>query len=234
MSMEEKGKILVVDDEPAIRKALRGTLTALGFQTDEASSGERGIELARQRQYDAVLLDSNMPGIGGLETCRILRRESPRTGILMLTVRDSEEDKIEALEAGADDYITKPFVMRELAARIRAIRRGRAPADPQEQPIQIGDLALNPGRYRVTKAGVLLRLTPIEFNLLEYFMRNPGKPIPHQVLLQAIWGPEYGGEVEYLRTFVRQLRKKIEDNPAAPSYLTTYPYIGYYFRAPGE
>ncbi len=233
--MDERVSVLVIDDEPGIRGALTTTLTAVNYRVDAASSGERGLELARRNHYDAVLLDSNMPGTGGLETCMSLRQEFPGMGILMLTVRDSEEDKIAALDAGADDYVTKPFVAGELMARLRAIQRARSHSEPLEEPIlEVGELKLDAGRHRVTKAGALLRLTPIEFALLEYLMRNAGKPVPHNVLLRSVWGPEYGDEVEYLRTFVRQLRKKIEDDPANPMYLTTYPYIGYYFRGPDE
>jgi two-component system KDP operon response regulator KdpE len=225
------GRILVVDDDAAIRRVLRNTLTTLGFRTDEASSGEQGVDLARAEFYDAILLDINMPGQGGIAACSALRRESPDSGILMLTVRDSEDDKVLALDAGADDYITKPFVMRELSARLRAVRRGRSKALPASGTLTIGEIELDPARHAVKKRGELIHLTPKEFELLEYLMRNAGIPIRHQILLQTVWGAAYGGELEYLRTFVRQLRKKIEDDPARPRYLTTDAFIGYRFAA---
>jgi len=226
------GSVLVVDDEPAIRRALRGALSALGFLADEASNGDHGLDLARRHRYDAILLDINMPGKGGIETCRELRRSSPELGILMLTVRDAESDKVEALEAGADDYVTKPFAMRELTARIRAVRRGHLAADtPATGQTQVGEISIDPERRKVTKSGVPMHLTPREFDLLEYLMRHAGTPVRHRALLSAVWGQEYGNEVEYLRTFVRQLRIKIEDDPANPKYLTTEASIGYRFAA---
>jgi two-component system KDP operon response regulator KdpE len=230
--IERNGTVLVVDDDAGIRRALRGTLATLGFTADEASNGEQGIDLARRHRYDAILLDINMPGKGGIETCRELRRSSPELGILMLTVRDGEEDKVEALEAGADDYVTKPFAMRELTARLRAVRRGHTAVDrPPTYQISIGDISLDPERRAVTKAGRPLHLTPKEFDVLEYLMRHAGIPVRHSTLLAAIWGSEYGNEVEYLRTFVRQLRKKIEDDPGNPYYLTTDAFVGYRFAA---
>jgi two-component system KDP operon response regulator KdpE len=225
------GRILVVDDDAAIRRVLRNTLTTLGFRTDEASSGEQGVDLARAEFYDAILLDINMPGQGGIAACSELRRESPDSGILMLTVRDSQDDKVLALDAGADDYIAKPFAMRELSARLRAVRRGRSKSLPASGTLTIGEIELDPARHSVKKRGELIHLTPKEFELLEYLMRNSGIPIRHHTLLQAVWGADYGGELEYLRTFVRQLRKKIEDDPSRPRYLTTDAFIGYRFAA---
>jgi two-component system KDP operon response regulator KdpE len=229
---ERNGTVLVVDDDAGIRRALRGSLATLGFLADEASNGEQGLDLARRHRYDAVLLDITMPGRGGIETCRELRRSSPEIGIVMLTVRDGEDDKVEALEAGADDYLTKPFVMRELTARLRAVRRGHTAVDqsPTYQ-IAVGDIVLDPERRTVTRAGNPLHLTPKEFDVLEYLMRHAGTPVRHHLLLSSIWGADYGNEVEYLRTFVRQLRKKIEDDPAHPRYLTTEAFIGYRFVA---
>lgn len=233
-----QGKVLVVDDESSIRRALRTTLGALGFQVCEASNGERAVELARGESFDAVLLDVNMPGIGGVETCRVLRQSHPQLGILMLTVRNGQEDKVEALDAGADDYIAKPFELRELAARLRAaVRRSRtaqSSQSPNAPVIRIGDLELSIEKRQLLKAGQAIRLTPKEFDLLQYLMSHAGIPMPHARLLQAVWGPEYGGEVEYLRTFVRQLRKKIGDDAAEPLYIRTEPYIGYRFRDPSE
>jgi two-component system KDP operon response regulator KdpE len=225
-----KGSILIVDDDAGIRRALGSTLTSLGYKTDEASNGEHGLELATRNQYDAVLLDINMPGKGGIETCRDLRRELPGAGILMITVRDSEDDKVEALDAGADDFITKPFVIPELTARLRAVRRGRTNTAQKPDLIIIGEITLDPLRRRVTKAGAPLHLTPKEFDVLEYLMNHAGMPVRHHELLRAVWGPDYGGEVEYLRTFVRQLRRKIEDIPAKPRYVATEAFVGYRFR----
>jgi two-component system, OmpR family, KDP operon response regulator KdpE len=228
------GSILIVDDDPGIRRALGATLAALGYKTDEASSGEHGIDLASRHPYDAVLLDINMPGMGGIETCRTLRSKLPAAGILMVTVRDSEDDKVEALEAGADDFITKPFVIPELTARLRAIRRGRTIAADKPDLTVIGEITLDRLRRRVEKAGKLLHLTPKEFDVLEYLMSHSGAPVRHEQLLRAVWGVDYSGEVEYLRTFVRQLRKKIEDSPANPTYLTTDAFFGYRFRGADE
>ncbi len=223
-------KILIVDDEPSIRRALRTTLRELDFEVVEASRGEEAISLIRTVQFAAILLDINMPGMSGVEACRRIRQFAPRLSILMLTVRDSEDDKVEALEAGADDYITKPFALRELTARIRAaVRRGQAPAKAADAPIQIGEIELDPQRRLVRKSGQIIHFTPKEFDLLHYLMSHPGFPITHARLLSSVWGPEYGNELEYLRTFIRQLRKKLEDDPASPQYLLTDAYVGYRF-----
>jgi two-component system KDP operon response regulator KdpE len=224
------GKVLVVDDDSAIRRALHNTLHGMGFEVDDASSGEAALDLVREAEYDVVLLDINMPGIGGIRTCREIRKSLPRLGILMLTVRDREEDKVTALDAGADDYITKPFNIRELAARIRAaVRRSRANKIDADAVMHIGNIELDPARRLVRKSGEPVHLTPKEFDLLRYLMAHAGLPITHLRLLHAVWGPEYGGELEYLRTFVRQLRKKLEDDPAEPAYLLTDSHIGYRF-----
>jgi len=224
------GKVLIVDDENAIRRALHNTLHGMGFDVDEASSGEAALNLVRDSTYDVVLLDINMPGIGGIRTCRELRKSPSRLGILMLTVRDSEDDKVAALDAGADDYITKPFGVRELAARIRAaVRRSSVTQADPDAVVCIGNIELDPARRLVRKAGEPVHLTPKEFDLLRYLMAHAGLPVTHARLLHAVWGPQYGGEMEYLRTFVRQLRKKIEDDPSDPAYLLTDSHIGYRF-----
>jgi two-component system, OmpR family, KDP operon response regulator KdpE len=223
-------KILIVDDEPSIRRVLRTTLRELGFEVVEAARGEEAISLVRTVQFAAVLLDINMPGMGGVEACRRIRQFAPRLAILMLTVRDSEDDKVETLEAGADDYVTKPFALRELTARIRAaVRRGQTPANAAPAPIRIGEIELDPERRLVQKSGKAIHFTPKEFDLLHYLMSHPGFPITHARLLSSVWGPEYGNELEYLRTFIRQLRKKLEDDPASPRYLLTDAYVGYRF-----
>jgi two-component system KDP operon response regulator KdpE len=228
--MPSHGKVLIVDDESSIRRALHNTLHGMGFEVDDAANGEAALDLVREAGYDAVLLDINMPGMGGVRACREMRRNWPHLGILMLTVRDSEEDKVTALDAGADDYITKPFRVRELAARLRAaVRRSSANQAELEAVIRIGNIELDPARRVVLKAGEPVHLTPKEFDLLRYLMTHAGLPILHARLLHAVWGPEYGGELEYLRTFVRQLRKKLEEDPAAPTYLLTDSHIGYRF-----
>ena len=223
-------RVLVVDDEPAIRRALRPPLTELGFEMIEASRGEMALELLRTEPFDAVLLDVNMPGIGGIETLRRMRVLAPRLPILMLTVRDREEEKVNALELGADDYVTKPFGVRELVARIRAsVRRVQAPAPPEDAPIEIGEIRLMPARRSVTKRGQAIHLTRKEFDILHCLMSRAGRVITYARLLTAVWGADCREEVEYLRTFVRQLRKKIEDEPAHPKYLLTDIYVGYRF-----
>ena len=229
----ESGLILVVDDELSIRRALHSTLYKLGFNTIEAARGEEALALVRTNHFDAVLLDINMPGMTGIETCRNMRRRFPLMPILMLTVRDSEDDKVEALDAGADDYVTKPFQLRELTARIRAAMRwASASAPKQNEPspvLRVGDIELDPVRRIVKKKSRPVHLTPKEFELTYQLMSYAGRPIPHSRLLNSVWGPEYGGELEYLRTFIHQLRKKLEDDPANPAYLLTDAHVGYRF-----
>jgi two-component system, OmpR family, KDP operon response regulator KdpE len=203
----------VVDDESAIRRALRPPLVELGFQVAEASRGEEALQAAARRPIRCVLLDMNMPGIGGIETLRRIRAFAPRLPILMLTVRDQEEEKVEALDLGADDYVTKPFSTRELIARIRAavrrVRRRRA----EDAPIEIGEIRLEPVKRNVTKRGQPVHLTRKEFDILHCLMSRAGRVVTYAKLLTAVWGADCREEVEYLRTFVRQLRKKIEDDP---------------------
>jgi two-component system KDP operon response regulator KdpE len=226
------GNILVTDDDPDLRGVLRKTLDALGFDVAECANGEQAVQHVEARPVDAVLLDVNMPGIGGIAACRELRRAAPRLQILMLTVRDREMDKVEALDAGADDYITKPFSIPELAARLRsAVRRSSAAEIDAGVPIVVGDIELDPAQRIARKAGEVLRLTPTEFDLLYYLMSRPGLPVAHVKLLRAVWGEEYGQELEYLRTFVHQLRKKLENDPSSPEYLLTEHHFGYRFRA---
>jgi two-component system KDP operon response regulator KdpE len=223
-------RILIVDDESAIRRALRPPLMELGFQVMEASRGEEALQTLRGSIFDCVLLDVNMPGIGGIETLRRIRAFAPRLPVLVLTVRDQEEDKVEALELGADDYVTKPFSTRELIARIRsAVRRVRSPARAEDAPIEIGEIRLDPVKRLVTKRGEPIHLTRKEFDILHCLMSRAGRVITYARLLTAVWGADCREEVEYLRTFVRQLRKKIEDDPANPIYLLTDVYVGYRF-----
>jgi two-component system KDP operon response regulator KdpE len=224
------GKLLIVDDDYSIRRALHMTLYAQGFDVTETASGDEALSLARAVRYDAVLLDINMPGKDGVEVCRELRRLYPRLAILMLTVRSDQDDRVGALDAGADDYVVKPFQMRELTARIRAaLRRVQTPISENEQRIRIGDIILDPARRYVEKAGQVVPLTPKEFDLLNYLMTHPGMPVNHSRLLTSVWGPEYATRTEYLRTFMRQLRKKLEDDPTDPKYLLTDSHIGYRF-----
>lgn len=230
MSNSEDNKILIVDDESSIRQALQATLSSLGFTVITAGRGEEALALIRMTQFAAALLDINMPGMSGIDTCRLMRRAAPRLSILMLTVRDREEDKIEALDAGADDFVTKPFHVGELSARLRAaVRRSLITENNKNAVIHIGEIVLHPERRIVTKAGQVLQLTPKEFDLLHYLMQNAGLPVRHAKLLTSVWGTEYGNELEYLRTFVCQIRKKLEDDPSNPFYLLTEPHLGYRF-----
>ena len=221
-------KILVVDDEPQIRRIMRTTMTSQGYEVHDARSGEEALEAVRDQRFDLILLDANMPGIGGLEACRSIRASS-EAAIIMLTVRSAEADKVAALDAGADDYVTKPFSMPELLARIRAALR-RIPVTGDSAMIQAGDLEIQPAARIVKVSGREVRLTPKEFDLLHYLAINPNVTIAHTKLLQAVWGPDYGDEVEYLRTFINQLRKKIEKDPAHPKHIITEPWVGYKFQ----
>lgn len=224
-----RSRILVVDDEPQLRRALRSTLSALGFIVSDAPTGEAALDKLRSEKFDLLLLDINMPGISGLETCRAIRAKSD-VSIVMLTVRDRAEDKIEALDAGADGYITKPFDANELLARIRAtLRRAPLSAFAETRQLQFGQLEISFRERQVKVKGRVTRLTPTELDLLHYFVTHPDSVLAHDQILQAVWGPDYGDEVEYLRVFVNQLRKKIEPDPARPCYLITEPWLGYRF-----
>jgi len=228
------GRILVVDDEPQIRRVLRATLTSRGYEVVDARSGEEALAALRESRFNLVLLDINMPGIGGLETCREIRASS-EVAIIMLTVRDSEADKVAALDAGADDYVTKPFSTPELLARIRAaLRRQPSAGEGAAESIVLDDVEIKLATRRVVVRGRESRLTPKEFDLLQYLLANPNVAIPHTRLLQAVWGPDYGDQVEYLRVFVNQLRKKIEPDPSRPRYLLTEPWVGYRFALPAK
>ncbi len=228
--MSDSVRILLVDDDAAIRRALRTSLNELGFHTTEAARGEEAIHLVRSATFDVVLLDVQMPGMGGIKTLASLRSIAPRLPILIVTVQDSEEQKVEALEGGADDYIVKPFGVRECIARIRAVvRRARAPEIPDDAPLQIGEILVQPPRRLVSKAGRPIHLTPKEYDILHFLMLNAGRAVTYGKLLTAVWGAEYRNEVDYLRTFMRQLRKKIEDDPSNPRYLLTDAYVGYRF-----
>ena len=225
-------KILVVDDDPQLRRVMKAALTRQGYIIGDARSGEAALEKLRDERYDLVILDRNMPGMGGIEACRSIRERSD-IGIVMLTVRKTEQDKIEALDAGADDYITKPFSMPELLARIRANLR-RVPLAPRQgsNVINFDEVQVDLGSHHVSIQGRDVRLTPKQFEVLNYLIANPNVSIPHAKILQTIWGPDYGGEVEYLHVLVNQLRKKIEPDPSKPRYILTEPWFGYRFHLP--
>ena len=223
-------RVLLVDDEMAIRRALRVPLTELGFEVAEAARGEEALRLVRSEPVDVVLLDLQMPVIGGMSTLVKLRQLAPRLPVLILTVQDSEDLKVEALEAGADDYITKPFSIRECVARLRsAVRRARTAKCPGDTPLEIGQIRLDPVRRSVTLSGEPVHLTKKEYEILHFLMQNAGRAVTYGKLLTQVWGHEYRNEAAYLRTFVRQLRKKIEPDPARPRYLLTDAYVGYRF-----
>jgi two-component system, OmpR family, KDP operon response regulator KdpE len=224
---------LVVDDEPSFRRVLRTSLATSGFAVEEARSGEEAVAMLARSAFDLVLLDVNMPGIGGVEACREIRAHMPKIGIVMVTVQDSESEIVKALEAGADDYITKPIRFRELVARLRAVLR-RLRIDDAGEPtlFQAGDLELDINRHMLYRQGEPVHLTPTEFELLALLMRNHGVPVTHAKLLRSVWGPEYGTELDYLRSFVKTLRQKVEDDPAKPKYILTEPWVGYRFCNP--
>jgi two-component system KDP operon response regulator KdpE len=227
------GRILVVDDDPQIRRAMRTTLTGRGYEVADARTGEEALEALRSGNYDLVLLDMNMPGMGGIETCRLIRSSS-EVAIIMLTVSNSEKDKVEALDAGADDYVTKPFSTPELLARIRATLRRlpHAPDHGELKELDYRGVEIDLASRQVNVQGRASRLTAKEFDLLSYLLARPNKTISHRELLQAVWGPDYGDELEYLRVFINRLRKKIEPDPSKPQFLVTDAWAGYRFQLP--
>jgi two-component system KDP operon response regulator KdpE len=227
------GRILVVDDDPQIRRTMKATLTARHYEVSDSRNGEEALDKLRSGSYDLVLLDMNMPGTGGIETCRLIRSSSD-VAIIMLTVNNTEKDKVEALDAGADDYVTKPFSTPELLARIRATLRRlpQAPDDAGLQQLILQGVEIDLPSRQVTVRGRTSRLTAKEFDLLSYFLIRPNKTIAHRELLQAVWGPDYGDELEYLRVFVNRLRKKIEPDPSKPRFLVTDAWAGYRFHLP--
>ncbi|HKN24933.1 MAG TPA: response regulator transcription factor [Candidatus Acidoferrum sp.] len=225
-----KGRILVVDDQAQIRRVLRTTLVANGYEVDDARGGQEALERLREEKYDLILLDINMPDIKGTEVCRAIRSSSG-VGIIMLTVRNSEADKVLALDAGADDFVTKPFSTSELFARIRSVLRRNA-GDSAVQQLSLKDVEINFELRQVTVRGRKVHLTPKEFELLQYLANNANKIVPHRELLRAVWGPDYGSELGHLRAYIKQLRKKIELQPGKPKYLLTEPWVGYRLRVP--
>ena len=222
----------MVDDDPQIRRVMKATLVGHGYEVIEARTGEDALQLLPHEMPSLVLLDMNMPGMGGLETCRAIRSGSD-VPVVILSVRNTEKDKVAALDAGADDYVTKPFGIEELLARIRAALR-RSPLSPEGGPhgFNAPDLEIDFDTRRVHANGKDVRLTPKEFEVLRYLVAHAGRPVTHRELLQSVWGPDYGDEHEYLRVFINRLRKKIEPNPAKPRYLLTEPWAGYRFHLP--
>ncbi|MGH9535430.1 MAG: response regulator transcription factor [Terriglobales bacterium] len=222
-------RILAVDDAPQIRRVLKTTLVSAGYETLTAASGEEALELFAHHRPDLVILDLALPGMSGVEVCRRLRGGTD-TPILVLSVRGAEADKIEALDAGADDYLTKPFGSGELLARIRSALRRSVPA--AGAVLEAGPIRLDVAARRAWNGAEELKLTPKEFDLLRQFASRPGRVLTHRALLQAVWGPDYGEQTEYLRVFVNQLRKKIEADPSRPQLLRTEPWVGYRLLPP--
>jgi len=228
--MNEHRRILVVDDEPQIARVLRRSLASHGYEVQVATEGEEALATFGVWKPDVVVTDIAMPNMGGLELCRRLRRISA-VPIIVLSAKGEERTKVEALDAGADDYVTKPFGMDELLARMRVVlRRPQLAVEAEEKTIEAGDFRVDTETRAVTVDGREVHLTPKEYELLLYFLRHPDKVLTHRVLLNAIWGGDYVEQTEYLRVFVRHLRKKIEPDPANPRYILTDPWTGYRFN----
>jgi two-component system KDP operon response regulator KdpE len=221
--------VLVVDDEPQIRRALATNLKARDYDVLQAGTGEEALRLVAERRPDAVILDIGLPGMDGIEVVHGVRGWS-EVPIIMLSVRRDESDKVEALDAGADDYLTKPFGMGELLARLRAaLRRAEGRTEP-EPVVDAGDLHLDLAAKRVTRDGEDVHLTPREWGLVEQLVRNPGRLVTQRQLLQAVWGPGYGTETHYLRVYMAALRRKLEADPGRPRHFVTEPGMGYRFE----
>lgn len=221
-----KGRVLVVDDEHSIRRAVGRALTARGYQVQLAIDGEEALSAAAAFQPDLVVLDLNLPALDGLEVCRQLRAWS-QVPILVLSVREDEPDKVAALDLGADDYLTKPFGIDELMARVRALLRRSAQGAPRPVRFGVADLEIDLDARRVIRSGVEVRLTKTEWALLAELCQHPGKLLTHSWLLERVWGPGYAGDVDVLRVFISQLRKKLEQDPGRPKLIATDPGIGY-------
>jgi two-component system KDP operon response regulator KdpE len=228
----EGAHILVVDDEPQITRVLRTALVAQGYEIRVANDGEMALEIMKDWSPHLIITDLSMPGMNGVELCRRVRAVS-QLPILVLSVRDQERQKIEALDAGADDYITKPFSMNELLARVRANLRRAPKSEEVAELVEIGDFRIDLATRTVAVAGRELKLTPKEFDLLLYLSQHPHRVVPHRTLLAAIWGANSTEQPEYLRVFIGQLRKKVEPDPAEPRYLLTERWVGYRFE-PGN
>ena len=224
-------RILIVDDEPQIRRALRTSLQAHGYEVETAGTGGEGLERAVDTAPDLVFLDLGLPDLDGTEVIRRLRAFS-EVPVIVLSVRDQQADKVAALDVGADDYVTKPFGMEELLARLRATLRRAHPEEPAPAVQRFGDVEVDLGKRLVTRAGEPIHLTKTEYGLLEALVTNPGKLLTHQWLLRKVWGQGYGEESHYLRVYVRALRKKLGDDAAAPALILTEPGVGYRWIAP--
>ena len=225
---DPKPRILVVDDELQLTRVLLRSLTSKGYDVRIAGDGEFALQTFHDWTPSLVITDLAMPNMGGLELCRRIRKISD-VPIIVLSVRGEEKVKVEALDAGADDYVTKPFGVDELFARIRAALRRQPVNGEPARTLEEGEFRIDLDAHIVTRGGVELRLTPKEFDLLTHFMRNPGKVLTHRALLGAVWGGDYTEQHEYLRVFIGQLRKKIESDPANPRHILTEPWIGYRF-----
>jgi two-component system KDP operon response regulator KdpE len=224
--------LLLVDDEPQIRRVLQTTLFEAGYGIILAKNGQEGIDTVVREHPDLVLLDMNLPDMSGLDACRLIRL-SFAGPILILSVRNSVRDKIDALDAGADDYIVKPFAMAELLARVRAALR-RSSAEQPLPKVETSELTVDLDMRMVTVRGDSIHLTPKEFDVLRLLVTQQGKPVTHRKILQLVWGPEYAEETEPVRVVIRQLRKKIEKNPAHPRFILTEPWVGYMFQLPPD
>ena len=222
---------MIADDEPNIRMFVRANLVAREFEVLLAKSGEEALELAEQSLPDVIILDINMPDLDGIEVCRRLRAWTD-IPIIMLSVRGDDSDKVTALNEGADDYITKPFSIEELLARIRVALRHIVSLEAHAPVVNTGDLEIDLAKRIVKRSGVVVRLTRTEYRLLAFMAANIGKVLDHTLILHTIWGPEYGQEKEYVRVFIGQLRRKLEDNPLDPRYFVTEPGMGYRFADP--
>jgi two-component system KDP operon response regulator KdpE len=219
-------KVLAVDDEPQILRALRTSLSARGHDVVTAPNGETALDELAAHEMDLVILDLGLPGIDGVEVIRRLRSWSP-VPVIVLSVLDAQADKVAALDAGADDYVTKPFAMDELLARMRAVLRRKGPAEAEPPVVRAGELEVDLARRLVSREGVPVHLTPTEFALLELFVTNPGKLLTQRWLLRKVWGESYQTEAHYLRVYVAGLRKKLEPDPSAPTRILTEPGVGY-------
>jgi two-component system KDP operon response regulator KdpE len=224
-------RVLVVDDERPIQRALAVNLRARGYEVDLAGTGEQALQLAAAHRPDAVILDLGLPGIDGIDVIRGLRGWST-TPIIILSARGAERDKVAALDAGADDYVAKPFGMDELLARLRAALRRAVSADTEEVAVDTEHFRVDLAAKRVTRDGDAVRLTPTEWHLVEVLVRNAGRLVTQRQLLQEVWGPQYGGESNYLRVHMAHVRRKLEPDPSQPRYFVTEPGMGYRFLAP--
>jgi two-component system KDP operon response regulator KdpE len=226
---DDQRTLLIVDDHRSKRRSLRTILATIGFVIVEATRGKEVLALVHSSKIDAVVIDIDLPGIGGIATCRSIRQLFPTMPILVLSARSSENDVVEAFDAGADDYIIKPFQRRVIIARLRAAMRWNKLPGWARAAIVIGDVSLDPERHEVIKGGQRIHLSPKQFEILHYLMEHHGGAVSHRKLIRKIRGPKYGDDVEYLRTYIRQLRVKIEDDPGNPEYLLTDSHFGYRF-----